>query len=407
MLGYLSRVERVGKNGLEKLFQKELSGQPGYSQSIFNAMGKKIYQKEYQEAQSGKDLTLTLDLTLQFFSESLFSKDQAGSLIVMDPVDGAIKVLVSYPNVDPNLFLAPISYDDWQEKCTVNNPLLNRTTNAVYPPASPFKLITLTAGLEEGIIDVDSTFECKGFLCFCGRNYLCQRRWGHGKLNTQDAIAYSCNIPCFEIAKKLSIDVLASYAYRFGLGSKTNFLLPEKQGLVPTSMWKKVYKGESWWTGETLSASIGQSYLLVTPLQVARMISAICTGYLVKPRIVSSEAIEKDNLAISEKTQVFLQQSMHKAVEKGTVRRLRDLKDFYICAKTGTAQTCDLYTKKTARRHYEHAWLTTFFRYKDEPPLTLIVLLEHAGAALPAVLMAKKFLKGYATLRDKGHRVTP
>ncbi|MFH1832079.1 MAG: penicillin-binding transpeptidase domain-containing protein [bacterium] len=401
-LGYLSRVDRTGQDGLEKAFQKELSGQPGYSLGIFNAMGKKLEQREFHEAQSGKDLTLTLDVNLQLMAETFFDKWQVGSLIVMDPADGAIKVIVSSPNIDPNLFLTRITSEEWSEKCLNNNPLLNRATNAVYPPASIFKLVTITAGLEEGIIDTNSVFECRGHVTFRGRRYLCQRHWGHGLLATEDSIAYSCNVHSFEIAKHLNIDVLAGYARRFGLGCKTNFLLPEKPGLVPSSGWKKENKGEPWWPGETLSAAIGQSFNLVTPLQIVRMIGAIGTGSLVKPRILQEEPVERERLEISERTRLFLRQAMHQAVEKGSCKCLKDfkLKDFYICAKTGTAQTCDLNIKKTDRKFYDHAWMTGFFRYKKEPPLAMVVLLEHAGASLNSVLLAKKFLIGYAALKE-------
>ncbi|QQR49106.1 penicillin-binding protein 2 [bacterium] len=407
IVGYLSRVENVGCDGLEKLFDQDLGGQLGYEMSVINSTGRILRQRERRDAQAGQDLTLTLDYAVQRLAESAFESDQTGALIVMDPETGAIRALASYPNFDPNHFVQPISESLWKEKFTVHSPLLNRATAALYPPASTFKLVTVTAGLEEGVLTTESEFNCQGFIRFGGRKFLCQRRWGHGTMVLQDALAHSCNILCFEAAKHLPIDTVADYACRFGLGYKTDFLLPEKSGLVPTSHWKRVMKGEGWWPGDTLSVSIGQSYLLVTPLQIARMYGAVCTGFLVKPRILESEEIQREELNVSAPVLDFLRQSMYSAVQKGTVWRLRHFKNFKIFAKTGTAQTCSLNKEKTQREHFEHAWLTGFFEYKEEKPLVLIVLLEYAGGSRPAILIAHRFLDSYQRFRETGIMPTP
>lgn len=399
VLGHVNRVERVGQNGLEKFFEDQLSGESGYKISVINSTGRELLLKEFKDAQAGSDITLTLDINLQSLAETVFSEGDSGIFLLMDPEDGAIKAMVSYPNFDPNMFLYPISESTWNDHFITNNPLLNRVTCALYPPASIFKLVTVTAGLEEGIINEDSVFDCKGYVKL-GRKHWCIRRWGHGLLDTKKGLAFSCNVPCYEIAKQLTIDQLADYAVRFGLGYKTHFVLPEKSGLIPTSAWKMATKGEQWWPGETLSASIGQSYLLVTPLQIGRMICAIFSGYLVKPRILDEQPVEKDVLSISSKTLDIIRRSMALAVGKGTVQRLKYLKEFEIYAKTGTGQTCSLKKQKTAREHYEHAWLTGCFSYKNQKPLVMIILLEHAGAALPAVKAADRFLQAYRVLQQ-------
>ncbi len=401
LLGYLSRSEKFitqGRTGLEKMFQDKLKGESGYIKYVTNSTGKKLEQKEFRNAKQGCDIKLTLDFRLQKIAENLFENDQSGVLIVMDPQYGAIKVMLSYPNFDPNLFLDPISNDDWNEKFMYNSPLLDRTTNALYPPASVFKLITFAAGLEEGEIDEDTEFHCKGFTFFGGRKYMCQRRWGHGDLDLKTSLAYSCNIPCYEIAQKLKINQFAYYAYCFGLGRKTNFLLNEKSGLVPTYEWKVATKGEPWWKGDTLAVSLGQGYLLVTPLQIARMISSICTGYLIKPRILQDEDIEIEELLIANSTLDILRESMRKAVKKGTAKLLRRLVDFKIHAKTGTAQTTSLQKEIVKKSQLEHAWFASYFKYKDQDPLTLIVLVENAGSSRPAQTIALNFLKNYQKL---------
>lgn len=400
VLGYVNRAEAVGRDGLEKVFHGELAGRHGYRVCVADAAGKRLAEQAREQAQAGENMTITLDHQLQELAESCFQPGQSGALILMDPEDGAIKALVSYPNFDPNTFLAPISQDAWQEMFVTHNPLLNRVTAALYPPASTFKVVTIAAALEEGLITPDTVFECKGSVTLGKRRFYCQKRSGHGSLMTRQALASSCNTQCFEIARLLSIDQLAYYASCFGLGAKTQFLLGEKSGLVPTSGWKAMAKGEPWWRGETLSASIGQSYLSATPLQIARMICSLCTGYLVRPRLMVNEVIERESLPFKESTLTILREAMRLAVLQGTVSRLRHLEDFELYAKTGTAQTCSLKVKKAKREHYEHAWVAGFFRYKGTRPLTLVVLLEHVGHSRPAIYLAERFLQGYKRLQD-------
>ncbi|MCF7899446.1 hypothetical protein K9L05_02225 [Candidatus Babeliales bacterium] len=403
VLGYLGQesqdFSKIGLYGLEKIFQEDLKGEAGCILSTINSKGTTIDQKIINNPRPGKNIALTLDFNLQKISQDLFNSDQSGAFLVMNPQNGDIKVLLSYPDFDPNIFLGPVSQQDWIGKLSYNNPLHNRVTNAAYPPASLYKLVTFTAGLEEGIIDSDSKFLCNGYIKFAGRKYHCIRHWGHGRVGVRDAIAYSCNVPCFEIAKEIKINCLASYAYKFGLGDQTGFLLPEKTGLVPTFEWKVGVKGEPWYKGETLSASIGQSFNLVTPLQMARMFTSIFTGYLVKPRILVDSDIEKEDLEISENTLKILKEGTRLTVLQGSAKKLGSLKDFVIHAKTGTAQTASLTRKRDSKNLYEHAWIACYFQYKDDDPLVIIVLVENVGFSEPAREIAYKFLTGYKNLR--------
>ncbi len=400
VLGYLRRVPGrdglMGLYGIERKFQDELQGETGYVCHVTNAMGSKILQREFRAAVDGEDVKVTLDLTLQSIAETIFPKDQSGSFIIIDPEDGAIKAMLSYPNFDPNLFLGSISQRDWQEKFSIDSPMLNRAIHASYPPASIFKLITFVAGLEEGVINSDTEFNCKGYTLFCGRKYNCQRRWGHGLLSTKKALGVSCNVPCYEIAQRVTIDQLAVYAIRFGLGRSTNFLFQDKSGLVPTSYWKQSCRGERWWKGETLSVSIGQSFLLVTPLQVARMVCAICSGYLVKPRILETEEVERYPLYVSDSTVNFLRDVMKEVVFRGTARRLKNFKNFSVWAKTGTAQTVSLKRQNIeSKSQLEHAWFTFFFSYKQQKPLACVILIENVGSSRLALSVAERFFKAY------------
>lgn len=400
ILGYLNRIENCGKSGLELLFEEQLQGEFGYVTKVTNARGKPLACKESKDARAGDNIKLTLDFRLQQLVETLLEQKQAGCVIVMEPDSGAVRAMASFPAFDPNFFLGTISHEQWKEQMMTNNPLLNRVCCAEYPPASVFKLVTFAAGLEEGLISLDSQTICRGHVNFCGRNYYCIQHAGHGRLSVKDAFAKSCNIQCFEIAKKIKIDKLAAYATCFGLGQKTDFLLPEKSGLVPTTCWKKLTKHEPWWKGETLSASIGQSYLLATPLQISRLVSSICSGYLVKPRLLETEPIVREKLSLKESTHAFLREAMKEAVNSGTGWRLRSFKNFDLYGKTGTAQTCSLTQEVTSSRQLEHAWFIGYFTYKNNKPLSLVVFIENVGSSNPAVVATKKFLQGYERIME-------
>lgn len=402
VIGYLNRFSFSGKSGLEAYCEQELQGKNGVVTSIKNAFGQSSGKQALQESKNGKTLSLTIDLPLQAQAEQLFSCQQSGVLLLMDPEDGALRVAVSYPGFDPNKFLDHLSSQEWEQMVAGNNPLLNRFSHAAYPPGSLFKLVTLAAGYEDGFVSDDTVINCKGSIEFCGRKYYCMRRWGHGMLTIKQALARSCNVLCYEIARMISIDRLAYYATLFGLGRKTGFILGEQPGLMPTSSWKRAYKKESWWQGETISASIGQSFVTMTPLQAARMVASIYQGYLVKPRILNDEEIVRDYLPIKEESLLFLRDSMREAVQSGTVKLLHSLKNFVIYAKTGTAQTCalDKVQGVRSREQQEHAWFASWFRYKNNKPLVLIVLLEHAGSSRYALDMAKKFFDHYQAIYE-------
>lgn len=402
ILGYLGSInlDPQGKMGLEKMFEETLKGEQGLALRKITSTGKNLAQIELKEALAGADLHTTLDIDIQDIGEAIFPHNQAGTFIVMDPADGALIALVSRPNFDPNIFLNPIDPKQWQAM-QEKQPFLNRAFNSCYPPGSIFKLVSMSAALERGVIQAESSCYCKGYSTFCERNYFCSRRTGHGMLTMQQALAQSCNIPFFEkIGRSMSIDTLAHYAHKFGLGEKTDICFPESQGLIPTSAWKKQVKGERWWPGETLSASIGQSFLLVTPIQVACMISSIFTGYLVTPRILQSESIKKRPLEITEQTLDFLRQSMKSVVTIGTGIRISQVKNIEMYAKTSTAQVSDYSKRELGLEHREHGWFVGYFSYRDSKPLTIVVMAENVSTSREATRLAKEFLVEYKKLVD-------
>ena len=403
ILGYLAYIDKSceGKTGIEKIFEDTLRGKEGSIMRIINSIGAHLAEYEIEKTLQGKHIITTLDLSLQKLAEEVFPPGISGCFILMDPATGALKVCLSRPSFNPNIFTAPISCETW-DALQEHQPFLNRISSAAYPIGSTFKLITVSAALETGIIEQHSAWNCLGSTTFAGRKYHCVRKEGHGLLTTKLAMAHSCNIPFFEIGKKIDMDIITQYAQIFGLGRVTGSLFPEATGLVPSRAWKRKVKHERWWTGETLSAMIGQTFLLATPLQIARMVASIETGFLVTPRIIESTPITCEHLKIKLETRHFLQKSMHASVTKGTARWLDRLhnKDFIIHAKTSTAQTSSLDKLKEGAEFLEHSWLASNFTYKNYPPLTMVILTEKTGRTGIPPRIAYNFLRGYKTLMD-------
>jgi len=397
-LGYLD-VDLGGKMGLEKMYEEVLKGKQGKKVKVVNSFGKRLKEQEVEQGLAGQDIYTTLDLSLQRIAEWVFPKDHSGAFLIMDPQDGSIKVFLSHPNFDPNIFLQRLDRETWLNLQAPSKPFLNRIFHASYPPGSIFKLVTLVAALEKNCISQDHTFNCKGYTRL-GRQVRCHKRDGHGELTAIEAISRSCNVLFYEISKQLDIDVIAHYARKFGLGQTVSPLFQDHKGLVPTRQWKQKVKGERWWLGETLSVSIGQSFLLTTPLQIARLIGSIETGYLITPRIVEQSPQMYEPLNIRYETRQFLKKAMLSVVEEGTARTLNKLEGFSIYAKTSTAQTSMLDKRKMGDKYLEHGWCAANIRYKDHPPLTMVILTENTGNARLSLLVAKSFLKQYRTLLE-------
>lgn len=403
LIGYLGDLTEnaQGKMGLEKICEENLQGDPGILMQSTNSFGSLLCQEELKQEKSGVDIKTSIDLDLQLIVEKTLEKEISGCCLIMDPKTGYIKALVSKPTFDPSLFSEKIDDQTWQT-LQKEKVFLNRCFNASYPPASIFKLVTISAALEEKIITQDSNFFCKGYTNFKGRDYYCNKHAGHGMVSTEDSLAMSCNIPFFEIGKKIHIDTLADYAFRFGLGVKTNIPFCEQTGLIPTNKWKMKHKGERWWTGETLSACIGQSFILTTPIQIACMISAIFHGQLIKPRILLNQPLEKTEINIHTQTRQFLQSCMKSAASStGTARRVSRIGNLTIYAKTGTAQTKSRkgkYVRRediTNREDLEHAWFVSYFYAENSEPLVMVMLLEHVGLSTYTTKVATQFFIQY------------
>lgn len=403
VIGYLGGLnfENSGKMGLERLCEDVLKGQPGQLAKTVNSRGKHLSSQKQKDSLIGGTIYTTLDLELSLLADAVFPEEVHGAMIIMDSHNGDIQVLLSRPSFDPNIFLDPLSIESWND-IKSDQPFLNRASNACYPPASIFKLVSMAAGLETGILNQGDIWVCHGHTTFVGRDYHCWQRKGHGAMTMLSAIAQSCNIPFYEVGRKIKIDTLAEYATRLGLGQVTNSILPENPGLIPTRKWKRETKGESWWPGETLSAAIGQSFMLVTPLQITRMINAICSGYLVKPRILIDEPIVKTEVELSPETRDFLKRSMKQSIQAhGTSSRLRHLKNVEIYAKTGTGQVSAFEKRELSKEFLEQGWFVGHITYKNNPPFVMVILMEHVGSSAVVTSVALNYLKRYCKLVDE------
>ncbi|MBT4375546.1 MAG: penicillin-binding protein 2 [Nitrospina sp.] len=439
VLGYLGEVSKselkiskfsryelgdmVGKNGLEKIYESQLRGKKGFKEVEVDVSGRELKVLRKLSPKTGNSLILTLDSRVQSKLETLMDEvlkenSVEGSAVVMKVQSGEIIAMVSKPSFDPNSFATGISTKQWSGLVLdEKNPLQNRTIDGQYPPASTYKVVTAYAALAEKIIKPESTIFCPGHFRLGKRDYRCWKKRGHGDMNLHDALVQSCDVYFYTLGHRLGINNLAKYATKLGLGELTGIVLKgEKSGLVPSKQWKKKFKNEPWYPGETISASIGQGYNLVTPLQSARMISTIASGgllvrpYLVKriedydgrliqeffPEVIKKIKIEPEVLR---NIKEGLRGVVHEA--HGTGHRAR-LKNVIVAGKTGTAQVVAMKDseeidpeEETPYSHRDHAWFVAFAPYEN-PEVAVSVIIEHGGhGGATAAPIAGGILKTY------------
>jgi penicillin-binding protein 2 len=383
---------RLGKDGIEKIFENELRGEAGLKRTEVNAKGTIIREISTDIPKQGDYVKLTIDIKLQKFIDELLP-DTGSSAVVMDVTNGEIKALVSKPGFDPNELVKPkISSDYWNE--IIGNkalPLINKTVATHYPPGSIFKIITVLAGLESGI-KPDVIHNCPGYYLLGNREFRCAKKGGHGPINMRQALQYSCNVYMFHLAKIIGIDKISYIAKQMGLGSKTGIELPgELEGLAPNKRWKRENYERDWTLGDTLNSAIGQGFSLATPLQMALITARIANGgLLISPKLISDNEPANDRVKIKDKNLKFIQQAMFDAVNApgGTGWAARvDAHDFLVAGKTATSQVVskkqtkvkvDLSAASTAWESKNHAIFAGFAPYHN-PKYAVTVLIEHGG----------------------------
>ncbi|MFH0886824.1 MAG: penicillin-binding protein 2, partial [bacterium] len=267
----------IGKDGVEKSYDSYLRGIDGGMEIEVNAAGQPVRVLRNIEPVQGKDVYLTIDMDLQKVVERAL-RGKPGAVVVMNPRTGEILAMASYPDFDPNMFSAPLEDWRWKLATRYGYPFMNRAL-AAYPPGSTFKVITQSAVLQEKLSKTTDTYYCPGSYKIGNRVAFCWNKSGHGTLDLTGGLVWSCNVLHYQLALKAGPEILADYARKFGLGTKTGIDLPEEaKGTVPDSKWKEENTGEPWYPGDTINYGIGQGYLTATPLQMASVYSLIANG---------------------------------------------------------------------------------------------------------------------------------
>jgi penicillin-binding protein 2 len=278
---------RIGKSGIEKAYDLNLRGTAGTSQVEVNAFGRVVRELAREEGLPGQDIALGLDMALQDLAVRRCTAQGSASCVAIDAWTGEVLVLASTPGFDPGAFSAGLTSAMWQKLVTDPlNPLNNKAISGTYAPGSTFKPMVAIAALEAGLITPDTEFYCPGFFQLGNSLFHCWKKGGHGNISLRRAIRESCDVFFYHCADLLGIDRIAQMANRFGLGVNLNLDIPgEKTGLVPTRAWKMATSGVPWQRGETISCGIGQSFVSVTPLQLAIYVARLVTARAVVPRL--------------------------------------------------------------------------------------------------------------------------
>ena len=379
--------DMVGKMGIERLCEASLKGEKGGQKMEVDVRGQVKRLLERVEPKSGEEIRLTIDLDIQKAAEEAL-KGKRGAVVAMNPHTGEILALASSPSFDPNLFASPEGKEKERLALFKDNrhPFLNRAIAGIYPPGSIFKIVTATAGLEEGKIYPSAVINCPGGLQVGKRFFRCWRR--HGGVNFISAIEQSCDTYFYRLGLLVGPEKLSEWARKFGLGTRTGIILPgEASGFIADEEWKEKNFGEIWYPGDTANMAVGQGFTQLTPLQACRMVSVFANGgYLVKPIIMLGEKEEKTPLGISSSTLELVKKGMEEAVMGGSgTAKLARVNGITIAGKTGSAQ--DPPRKRT------HAWFVCFAPVEN-PRIAISVVVEEGGmGGSVAAPIAKKVLE--------------
>ena len=384
----------IGKTGIESQYDEFLQGTPGRESKTVDVRGKIISDAPIiQPPKMGNNLVLTIDSTIQKLAEQTLG-NRVGAIVVLKPSNGEVLAMVSYPYFDPNIFNTEQAGEYLQKLSSdeQGRPLINRAVNAVYPPASTFKIVMSTAMLQENAFPNDKKIECKGRMAYGNRIFHCHIKTpGHGWLDLKNAFAQSCDVYYWIIGRDyLGINKIASYAREFGFGQSAQIDLPSQQiGFVPTAEWKERRYHEKWLGGDTMSASIGQGYLLATPLQLADMVCMVTnSGVVYKSHLlkevrdpVTSEVLIETKPEILLKSDIDksvwkeMQETMRYMITDGTAQYPMNNKIVKAAGKTGTAEVAPYKTSW-------HSWMVCYAPY-DAPVEDQVVISTIVEACNP------------------------
>jgi penicillin-binding protein 2 len=421
---------RIGKNGVERSYERQLRGRAGLSRVEVNAIGREIRELDRKEGEPGTDLRLSLDLDLQRFCHARLAGELSASAVVLDVRTGAVLALASVPSFEPAAFTGRLPVGTWGElRANPRTPLVNKCVRGQYPPGSTFKLMTALAALEGGISPTMQV-SCSGSVYLGNAQFHCWKEHGHGRLGLVQAIEQSCDVYFYELARRVGVDAIAAMAGRFGLGQPVGIDLPgEQPGLIPTTAWKKATFKEGWHKGETLVCGIGQGYVLATPLQLAVMTARLANGGLaVTPRLVGAQAAGGEAapdappppLGVAQASLDLVLRGMRDVVHgpRGTARAAAlGLPGVEVGGKTGTSQVRRISkADRLAGRHKrkdipweerDHALFVAFAPFAA-PRYAVAVVVEHGvSGAKTAAPIARDILRQAIELDPAGGAPPP
>jgi penicillin-binding protein 2 len=399
--------DMIGRTGVEKQYESVLVGKDGHRLEVVDSQGRSRGEVSRVDPIPGRDIRLTLDFDLQQKATELL-EGREGAIVILDPRNGEVLALASFPTYDPNKFITRFSPQEWMDLIgRADHPLENRVIRGLYSPGSIFKLTMALAALDAGVATEQTTFFCAGSAQFYGRLFRCWYSGGHGTLGLTDAIRYSCNIYFYNLGRRLGIDRIAEYATLLGYGEKTGIDLPgEKEGLVPSSEWSQKSRNTKWYPGETISVSIGQGPMLVTPLQVAAHTALLAKlGQRVVPHLLQQPAPPQPDGASASRISAGnfekVIRGMWKCVnEEGTARGAK-VEGFDVCGKTGSTQVIGRETAEKLEREIKtHSWFSGFAP-RENPQVVVTVLVEFGGmGGATAAPLAKELFSLYREKYD-------
>ncbi|TNF65077.1 MAG: penicillin-binding protein 2 [Rhodobacteraceae bacterium] len=401
----LLRIPRfqIGKVGVEARLEDQLRGKAGTRRVEVNAAGRIMRELDRREGQPGADVQLTVDAALQGYVQARLGEESA-SAVVMDVETGDLLAIASSPSYDPNLFVRGISVADYRA-LTDNKyrPLASKSVQGTYPPGSTFKMITAMAALEEGLIGPDDTVFCPGHLEVSGRRFHCWKRAGHGRVNLETSLSESCDVYYYDLALKVGQDKIAEMAQRFGLGIRHDLPMSAvAAGLTPDRAWKRRVHGQDWLVGDTVNASIGQGFMLASPLQLAVMTARLATGRAVRPRLIKSvDGVETpsgagEDMGLNPRNLRKMHDAMFAATNdrRGTAYGSRIIEDAYrMSGKTGTSQVRNITAAERATgviRNEDLPWerrdhaLYVSYAPAEAPRIAVSIVVEHGGGGSAA-----------------------
>jgi len=401
----------IGKVGVEKFYEDTLHGTVGYQNVETNAHGRVLRVLERHSPTPGRDLSLHLDYRLQKAAVQALG-EQRGAVVAMDPRSGGVLALVSTPGFDPNLFVNGISTRQYSAlRDSPDVPLFNRAVQGSYPPGSTIKPFLGLAGLKSGLVTPETTVPDPGWYKLPGSSRL-YRDWvlrirgtGHApQVGLHMAIAESCDVYFYDLARRLTIDRMYDYLAPFGFGTPTNVdTTNERRGILPSTQWKRQTMGQAWYPGETISAGIGQGYWLATPMQLAAATSVMASrGARYEPRLLRSidgEVVPPPELEPVRATQgnwdaIFdgMQAVVHG--ERGTADYLAEDIRYQMAGKTGTAQVIgiaqnEVYNEEEVAERHRHHGLFIAFAPLEAPTIAVAIIVENGGGSSAAAPIAR------------------